>query len=153
MNRYLSFIIITFCASLLACTGGKESPRGFSLPEGNAEAGKAIFVALQCNACHFTSDIEQLTTAKAKAEGISVKLGGELVRVKTYADLVTSIINPSHRLSAGYPEDMVALDGASRMRNYNDVMTVEQLISLVSYLQPHYSVRVEKPSTYRRYHM
>ena len=153
MNRYLSLIIITFCALLLACTEGKESPRGFSLPEGNAEAGKATFVALRCNACDFTSDIEQLTTATAKAEDISVKLRGEIGRVKTYADLVTSIINPSHRLSAGYPDDMVALDGNSRMRNYNDVMTIEQLISLVGYLQPHYSVRVEKPSVYRGYHM
>ena len=32
------------------------------------------------------------------------------------------------------------------MRNYNDFMTVEQLINLVGYLQPHYSVRVIKPS-------
>ena len=152
MNRPLSFVLIIFCTSLLACTAGKESPRGFSLPEGNAEAGKATFVALQCNSCHFAPDIEQLTTATAKAEDISVKLGGEVGRVKTYADLVTSIINPSHRLASGYPAEMVGLGGKSRMRNYNDVMTIEQLINLVGYLQPHYRVRVEKHSVYRGYY-
>jgi mono/diheme cytochrome c family protein len=150
MDRYLSVILILCCALLVACTGGKESPRGFSLPEGTPEAGKATFIALQCNACHSTPDVEQLVGASA--EKISVRLGGEVGLVKTYADLVTSIINPSHRLARGYPTDIVSIDGKSRMRNYNDVMTVEQLIDLVAYLQPHYPVHVERPSTYRGYY-
>ena len=148
MNRYLTLIMISCCALMAACTGGKESPRGFSLPEGNAEMGKAAFVALQCNACHSTAEVEQL----ANGNDISVNLGGDVSFVKTYADLVTSIINPSHRLASGYPDEMVSQDGESRMRNYNDVMTVEQLIDLVSYLQPHYKLRVPEPSIYRGYH-
>lgn len=149
MNRYFLSILILSCAVLTACSSGKESPRGFSLPEGNAEAGKIDFVALQCNACHSTPDVEQLVDASA--EYISVHLGGEVTLVKTYADLVTSIINPSHRLAPGYVAEAIANDGESRMRNYNEVMSVEQLIDLVSYLQAHYKVRKPDPAAYRRY--
>ena len=148
MYRPQLVILIISCLPLLACSAGKESPWGFSLPQGDAEAGKADFVALQCNACHVTPDVEQLTTD----EDISVKLGGKVGHVKTYADLVTSIINPSHRLASGYPADMLAKGNKSRMRVYNDVMTVEQLINLVGYLQPHYEVQVPRPSTYRGYY-
>lgn len=147
MNRYFLSILILCCAVLTACSSGKESPRGFSLPEGNAEAGKIDFVALQCNACHSTPDVEQLLDAGA--ERIFVHLGGEVTLVKTYADLVTSIINPSHRLAPGYSAEAIANDGESRMRNYNEVMSVEQLIDLVSYLQVHYKVRVPDPAIYR----
>ena len=147
MNRYFLSTLILCCAVLTACSSGKESPRGFSLPEGNAEAGKITFVALQCNACHSTPDVEQ--HGDASADRISVDLGGEVSRVKTYADLLTSIINPSHRLAPGYPAEAIANDGQSRMRNYNEVMSVEQLIDLVSYLQAHYKVLVPDPAVYR----
>lgn len=150
MKRYFSSILILGCAIMTACSLSKESPRGFSLPEGNADAGKSTFVALQCNACHSTPNVEQLVGESA--EPISVHLGGSVSFVKTYADLVTSIINPSHRLAPGYPKKAVAKEGQSLMRNYNHVMTVEQLIDLVSYLQAHYKVRPREPAVYRGYH-
>jgi hypothetical protein len=43
-------------------------------------------------------------------------------------------------LARDYPEEEVALDGRSRMTVYNDVMTVQQLIDLVAFLQSHYQV-------------
>jgi mono/diheme cytochrome c family protein len=131
-----------------ACTAGKESPRGFSLPEGNAEAGRAAFMALQCNTCHTSQDVKQLDSET----DISVMLGGEVGRVKTYADLVTSIINPSHRLARGYPTAEIAEGTESLMRNYNQVMSVQELVDIVSYLQPQYSLRVYEPTVYRGYH-
>ncbi len=143
---YLTVVALT--TLLFACSAGKESPRGFSLPEGNPEAGRAAFVALQCNACHSTPDVEQAQGD----EGISVALGGEVGRVKTYADLVTSVINPSHRLARGYPESEVAQQGDSRMRNYNAIMSVQELVDVVSYLQPHYTLRIYEPTVYRGYH-
>ena len=66
---------------------------------------------------------------------MSIALGGEVTRIQTYGELVTSIINPSHRLAEGYPVDTVSVDGKSRMRNYNDVMTVTELTDLVMFLQ------------------
>jgi hypothetical protein len=72
-----------------------------------------------------------------------VTLGGEVTRVKTYGELVTSIINPSHRLARGYPTEEVSAAGESLMAlaYLNDVMTVQQLIDLVAFLQARYEVR------------
>ena len=61
-------------------------------------------------------------------------------RVKTYGELVTSIINPSHKLAKGYPLDLVSNDGQSKMPVYNGFMTVQELIDIVIFLQPHYEV-------------
>ncbi len=127
----------------------KESPQGFSLPEGNKEDGKAAFARLGCNACHFVPAIPQLTPV---AEGaISIELGGEGPKIKTYADLVTSIINPSHRFAKGYPLDQIQRDGISNMPVYNNVMTVEELVDLVTFLQPHYRLERYHPTNYPHY--
>jgi hypothetical protein len=67
-------------------------------------------------------------------------LGGASRRVRTYGDLVTSIINPTHRLIAGFPAEQVSRDGESLMPVLNDVMTVQQLIDLVALLQSSYEV-------------
>jgi hypothetical protein len=55
---------------------------------------------------------------------------------------VTAIINPSHKLAKGYPLELISNDGQSRMPVYNGYMTVQELIDIVSYLQPHYDVYV-----------
>lgn len=75
-----------------------------------------------------------------------VELGGDVSRVKTYGQLVTAIINPSHKLAEGYPEEVVSEDGDSKMPVYNEVMTVQELIDIVAFLQPQYNVVVPKYS-------
>jgi L-cysteine S-thiosulfotransferase len=126
---------------LLAGCGGD-----FALPEGDIQRGREAFVALECHTCHSVADIDQVETDLSPP--IHKKLGGEVSRVKRYEDLVTSIINPSHRLSARFPEDMIAEiadeEGRSRMPSYNDVMTVQQLVDLVTFLQSEYRVRVPR---------
>ena len=150
MISYLKMILFFFLLTLTACSGGKQAPFGFSLPEGNAESGRAAFVELSCNACHSTPDVEQLEADPS--QDIAVILGGDVSRVKTYADLVTSVINPSHRISKTNPPEMVTSDGISRMPVYNSLMTVEQLIDVVTYLQPHYNLRVYEPTSYRGFY-
>ena len=150
MKAHILAVVIIVLATLTACSGGKKSPLGFSLPEGDAEAGKVAFVSLQCNACHSTPDVEQFEGALPS--DISVSLGGDVSQVKTYANLVTSVINPSHRISKANPPEMVAVDGVSRMPNYNALMTVEQLIDVVAYLQPHYKLRLYQRMPYPNYH-
>ena len=63
-------------------------------------------------------------------------------RVRTYGELVTSIINPSHRLAPGYDPAYVTTGGESIMTlaNINAVMTVQQLIDVVAFLQSRYDV-------------
>ncbi|HSG66830.1 MAG TPA: cytochrome C [Gammaproteobacteria bacterium] len=138
MTRLLGCLGTLALGGLLACSPGPQSARGFSLPEGGIDAGRQAFIDLQCHACHRINGVELpqfLGTAP-----VAIVLGGESARVRTYGDLVTSIINPSHRLIAGFPAEQVSRDGASVMPVLNGVMTVQQLIDLVALLQSSYEV-------------
>ena len=124
--------------TLLACSPSPQSSRGFALPPGDIEAGRQAFVGLQCHACHRIDGVELpqfLGTAP-----VAIVLGGESARVRTYGDLVTSVINPSHRLIAGFPAEQVSRNGVSVMPVLNEVMTVQQLIDLVALLQSSYEL-------------
>jgi hypothetical protein len=68
--------------------------------------------------------------------------------VKTYGELVTSIINPSHVLAPGYPKELITKDNRSAMADFNDKMTVHQLIDLVAFLQSRYELVLPEPATY-----
>ena len=130
-----------------ACAPDPKSGSGFRLPDGNADAGKKAFVDLGCHVCH------QLDGIDAKFEGtpaVQVRLGGETTRVRTYGDLVTSIINPSHRLATGYKPEVVAPEGKSlmEMAALNDRMTVRQLTDLVALLQSKYQVVAPEVNPY-----
>lgn len=134
---------------LSGCTESAKQARGFALPEGDADAGQATFVRLQCQQCHTVEGLS-LPGEAGPGREMSVKLGGDVTRIKTYGDLVTSIINPSHRIVFD-PTQTLADDGVSRMRVYNDVMTVKELVDLVTFLQSRYDV-VPPPQVYAPYY-
>ncbi|MDN4501850.1 c-type cytochrome [Alteromonadaceae bacterium BrNp21-10] len=145
-------LLILASLSLLftACTPGPESPKGFSLPEGDAEAGKLVFVAYQCLACHSLKGLDDSKTESQLPK--KVFLGGDVNTTKTYGELVTSIINPSHKIALGYKrEGYIDQAGQSRMRNYNDLMTVTELVDLVAFLQPQYNLKPFNRSNYPHY--
>jgi sulfur-oxidizing protein SoxX len=108
--------------------------------------GQAAFVELKCHACHTVAGVD-LPELEQGLE-TPVVLGGEVARLKTYGELVTSIINPSHRIAKGYAKDVVEKDGQSKMKNYNDVLTVRQLIDLVAFLEAHYELEEYEPTEY-----
>ena len=130
-------LLLIAMAAVSGCDRDPMSERGFRLPDGNAMAGRETFLYMQCNQCH---TIEGETMPLVPGYEPYVELGGPVTRVKTYGDLVTSIINPSHKLADGYAEDLVSEDGESRMYVYNGYMTIQELIDLVAYLQPKYDV-------------
>lgn len=134
-------ILTLLLTSVLALSGCDEdrtmSERGFRLPEGDPMAGRETFLYMHCNQCH-TIEGEELPTIPGFEP--FVELGGSVTRVKTYGELVTAIINPSHKLAEGYAKDLVSEDGKSKMYVYNGFMTVQELTDLVMYLQPHYDV-------------
>jgi len=127
-----------------------KSGKGFTLPDGNAEVGRETFISLKCNACHKMQGIDQLVLEGLKPQ-TAVFLGGEVERIKTYGELVTSIINPSHRLVPWYPKEENSVDGVSKMRNYNDVMTVKQLTDIVTFLETKYKLQHYEPTRYPMY--
>ncbi|PRO69268.1 cytochrome C [Alteromonas gracilis] len=137
---------------LFACEQGANSPRGFSLPEGNIKQGYQVFKKYQCQDCHRIAGEEEPENAQyllAKP----IPLGGSSGRIKTYGELVTSIINPSHKLTPRQPASFTSEDGVSLMRVVNDELTVSELIDLVAYLQPKYKVTPYRTSDYRLYQL
>ena len=123
----------------IGCVNPRSSA-GFRLPDGDAERGKAAFLELKCYNCHTVSGVDLAVRGKEYAYLRSVVLGGETRRVKTYGELVTSIINPSHALAPGYPKELITKGDQSAMTNFNDTLTVRQLTDLVAFLQSRYQL-------------
>ena len=138
---------IGVCLALLT-VGCDQQGQGFNLPKGNTEQGRMTFILMQCNSCHSVTGGEESGSSGVEWDGIEgegsvhVKLGGKVTRIKTYGDLVTSIINPSHKLSRGPNPETVTEEGESKMRVYNEIMSVQELIDLVSYLESKYEIWV-----------
>lgn len=128
--------VIAALALVVACIPGPKSSRGFRLPDGDAAEGRIVFGKLYCNSCH--SVVGEDFPKSPIPSSLDVVLGGQTPRVKTYGQLVTSIINPSHRI--GPQQDVVLADGRSMMPTYNETLTVQELIDLVAFLQEHYEV-------------
>jgi sulfur-oxidizing protein SoxX len=146
-TRLLTVMLLALVFALTGCDRDPMSERGFSLPDGDAVAGREAFLYMQCNQCH-TIQGEALPTIPGTTP--YVELGGTVTRVKSYGELVTAIINPSHKLADGYSADLVSEDGESNMYVYNRHMTVQELIDIVMFLQPHYDVMVPA-FNYRNY--
>lgn len=139
MKRFsILTLLLTLVFALGACDKERTmSERGFRLPDGNATAGRETFLYMHCNQCHTIQGEEM-----PQIPGFEpfVELGGTVTRVKTYGELVTAIINPSHKLAEGYAKEVVSEDGKSKMYVYNGFMTVQELTDIVMFLQPHYEV-------------
>ena len=149
--RFVNCLLILSCAALAvtACSPGLESGRGLVLPEGDPELGKQAFIKLQCHACHTIAEVE-LPDINIDAP-VSVPLGAATSDITTYEQLVTSIVNPSHKLNEGYPTYEVSAGGASFMPSMNDFMTVRELVDMVAFLQEQYAVTSPKPAPYAIY--
>jgi hypothetical protein len=121
-----------------------RSPRGFALPDGgDAARGKEAFVALRCTSCHEVAGLEgELPRTTANPE-TDVKLGGLAMREPADGELLTSIVNPSHQIYPAAEEDRITSDEGSRMANLNEVMTVQQLLDLVTFLHERYETKPE----------
>lgn len=148
--RYIpSLLLILGAISLAGCDTGPKGSIGFTLPDGDVERGKAAYIEYQCNTCHVNEQVPQLDTGAPAA--ISVTLGGETTRIKSYGELVTSVINPSHKVARRGSDDMAGDGGESKMITYNDVMTVTQLIDLVAFVQSSYELSPYSQTNYPVY--
>lgn len=149
MKYVLLILSISASITLFSCSKGADSPKGFSLPKGDEKAGKVVFMKYQCLSCHTIEGIDQ--DGIHKDTEISVTLGGKTRHTITYAELVTSVINPSHKLASRYLVDDVSTEGTSKMTVFNDVMTVTELINVVAFLQPKYTLVPYQPTRYAYY--
>lgn len=124
-------------AALISCAPSPKSGRGLVLPEGDIDRGQAAFINLSCTECHSVYNLH-LPPPPSRSE-VFLELGGEVARVKTYGDLVTSITNPDHIISPRYLGPLE--ESGSPMPKLTDVMTVAELIDLVTFLNTRYSLK------------
>jgi len=129
-------LILAGLGVLMAGCGDRTQNTRFEMPAGNAENGKAAFVALECYTCHRVSGVDLPPPTQDPVK--IVTLGGDVSRLRSYGDLITSIVHPTQAVS-----DLMRLppkEGAARtpMPGVNERMTVQQLIDLVTFLKPMY---------------
>jgi len=141
VKKISSRVAILFFFSLLtACATHPDYASQFRFPIewGSISEGQKTFVEMECHKCHTVNGVKL-----ARYEGNSpakVELGGRIAYAKTYADLVTSIINPGHVISDKYLK-MLPRDerrAAQSIMPFKDEMTVKQLIDLVMFLNSRY---------------
>lgn len=135
------FLLVT-CVIAAGC---QRASTEFALPRGDAAVGKQIFIEFRCNDCHSIADIQHSGAevavqrmGKASTEQVLVELGGTTSRFRSHAELVTAVINPSHKISTAYSRHQAVTQ--SPMKTYNQVLSVENVIDLVEYLQAEYDV-------------
>jgi hypothetical protein len=132
---------LVFLASW-AC-GGRKSPIGLRLPDGNPAAGRQAFVDLKCSSCHRVAGVSLPDPVADPI--VPITLGGAWPYERTDGELLTAIVNPSHKIAAGFPREMLVTGTRSRMGEYGDVMTVRQLVDIVAFLHDRYHVVPESP--------
>jgi hypothetical protein len=123
-------------ATLAACAPNTALVVRF--PLGNVERGREAFVALECHACHRIQDV-QLTPPATTPTSFDVVLGGHTPRIETYGDIITAIVNPSHRLARSYREAAGRGEASPMAAQFlNDVMTTQQLVDIAAFLRTEY---------------
>lgn len=116
------------------CLPSQKSTKGFVFPEGDLARGKSAFVELKCFECHEVEGVGGLPPPEIPADKVIV-LGGEVRTTKTYGDLLTAIIHPADSVTA---RAVGRTDADEPMPTVNDVMTVQQMLDLVTFLSPQY---------------
>ena len=148
--KYRLLIMVGAFLFAAACNEDARQARGFSLPEGDIANGQQVFIDKRCNDCHVVGDVVQQANEEPE---YSIKLGGKVASIQTYGDLVTSIINPSHRVAKKYADaGALSVEGESAMRSYNDVMSVQELVDVVTFLRSEYELLPPPTTVYRSYY-
>ena len=134
------FLMLAFILIFCGCATHPDYANDFRFPInwGNIDAGRQAFIDLQCHQCHKINGVE--LPAYTGDSPLQLELGGEIHYAKTYADLVTSIINPGHVVSEKYLEVLPESQrrGARTIMPFRDAMTVRQMVDIVTFLNSRY---------------
>lgn len=111
--------------------GGVPPGWKFLLPPGNPAEGRKVYVELECYSCHEIK--REHSPQEAKKPG---DVGPELTGMGRHHPaeyFAEALLNPNRVIIEG--PGYTGPDGSSKMPDYNDVLTVRQLIDLVAYLK------------------
>lgn len=140
-------------ALLLLVLGGcdrqGEGVRGFVLPAGNVEAGRLAFVSLGCHQCHLVAGVD--LPEFVGDNRYEITLGGKVLKVRSYGDLLTAVVNPDHSIERRHSHklsDEERASGKSPMPDLSGQMSVTDLINIIEFLHSRYE---ERSPEYRGY--
>jgi L-cysteine S-thiosulfotransferase len=111
--------------------GGVPKGWKFLVSPGDPAKGREVFVTMECFACHEVKGEDFPKTSKRSHEP-----GPELTGMGSHHPaeyFAESIMNPNRVIVQG--PGYTGSDGLSKMPDYNDVMTVGQLVDVVAYLK------------------
>jgi hypothetical protein len=138
VNRNAMAAMMAFATFGTGC--GYYSGFGFPVEAGNIEAGRQVFVDYRCQRCHTVAGVRLPEIDGAASPRL--ELGGETSQIKDYSELVTSVINPDHRISERYREMRPQAAAGSLTTpmpmEHIETMTVRELIDLVAFLDSRY---------------
>jgi hypothetical protein len=126
--------LVLVAAAAIATAQEKNQPSlpenwKFTLPEGDAEQGKATFMKMRCFTCHVVRVPGEETTTVGKAPGPVLGPGYAELPAEYLAE---SIIRAHKTVAApGYQ----ARKDVAGMGNYNYFLTLEELIDLVAFMK------------------
>jgi len=124
-----------FVATLAACAPNTALIVHF--PLGNVQRGREAFVSLECHACHRVDDVD--IPPHAAPTQFDVVLGGHTPKIETFGDIITAIVNPSHRLARSYRAAAGRGEPSPMSAQFlNDVMTTQQLVDIAAFLRTQY---------------
>ena len=132
---------VAIVGCLLAWTAAAEQPAAppqlpqgwkFTLPSGDAEAGKIAFRKMQCYSCH---KVPGADFPEARTSGGA---GPDLVPAysKLPREFLAESIIDSHQYIAGTLEHYQGLDlKSSKMGDFSTLMSVRELVDIVAFLK------------------
>jgi hypothetical protein len=132
----LALLVALLGDSTLSTAAEPRLPRSwrFTLPAGRASAGEQVFVKMECYSCHTVAG-KRFGDTTQNPGGIGPDLTAAHARLpREY--LAESIVNFERYIAHGQPRKRyLAADGTSRMGDYNDLLTIRDLLDLVEFLK------------------
>jgi len=149
MKRAIRFVVLMIASgvfSLVSCSKqekqkemGEMAGHGmaadwkFTLPVGDPAAGRKVFIEVECYKCHEVKG-ETFPAVTFADKGVGSELS-QMVGMHPMEFFVEAIINPNAVIDSDAKEKgYLGNDGKSKMPNYNDTLTVKQVVDLAAYL-------------------
>jgi cytochrome c553 len=139
MPRLVSVTLVTL---VLAAGCGRGDRPSAALAPGDVEAGRRAFISYRCYSCHEVAG-ENLPAPSVIP---AVYLGGRALTPPSQARLAKDILLPSSHFAVGYPASQITHEGRSRMPEYSQVLSDQQVANLSAYLRSRYSLGIPSPT-------
>jgi mono/diheme cytochrome c family protein len=139
MPRLVTYTVLVV---VLAAGCGRAERPAAALASGNVEEGRKAFIAFRCYSCHEVAG----ESLPAPSVIPAVYLGGRALTPPSQSRLAQDITFPSSHFAVGYPANQITKDGRSRMPDYSQVLTDQQVAHLSAYLRSKYSLGIPSPT-------